>query len=43
MSITRNAIKLLKMLGYSTDIVDKSNYRLDEFINSGIWNPVINS
>lgn len=43
MSTTRNAIKLLKMLGYSTDIVDKSNYRLDEFMNSGIWNPVINS
>jgi hypothetical protein len=43
MSTTRNAIKLLKMLGYSTDIVNKSNCRLDEFMNSGIWNPVINS
>lgn len=37
---SRNAIKLLSMLGYRKDIVNKSNKRLDEYVKNGIWEPV---
>ena len=40
-STTRNAIMLLKMLGYTNDIVNRANRRLDEFISTGIWVPTI--
>lgn len=36
-STTRNAIKLLKMLGYSSDIVNKANHRLNSYQKTGSW------
>ena len=39
-SRSRNAIKLLKLMGYKDDIVEDSEARAQEFINEGKW-PVI--
>ncbi|HHV96790.1 MAG TPA: DNA mismatch repair protein MutS [Clostridiaceae bacterium] len=39
-SRSRNAIKLLKLMGYKDDIVEASEARAQEFINQGKW-PVI--
>ena len=36
-STTRNAIKLLKMLGFSSDIVNKANHRLNSYQKTGSW------
>jgi DNA mismatch repair ATPase MutS len=35
---TRNAIKLLKVLGFKDEIVENSNNRARAFLNSGLWN-----
>lgn len=40
MTKSRNAIKLLELLGYSTNIVNSSSNRLDSFIETGVWNSV---
>ena len=37
---TRNAIKLLSIMGYSKDIVLNAEQRAEDFISSGIWNEV---
>lgn len=34
---TRNAIKLLKVLGFKDEIVENSNNRARAFLNSGLW------
>ena len=39
-SRSRNAIKLLKLMGYKDDIVEDAEARAQEFINEGKW-PVI--
>lgn len=36
-STTRNAIKLLKMMGYADTIVTRADKRLDDYIKSGSW------
>ncbi|SES86173.1 hypothetical protein SAMN04487772_104144 [[Clostridium] polysaccharolyticum] len=36
-SYTRNAIKLLKYIGYSEKIVDRATKRVDMFIKTGKW------
>ncbi|SHO53063.1 MutS-related protein [Anaerocolumna xylanovorans] len=36
-STTRNAIKLLKMMGYADNIIERANKRLDDYIKSGSW------
>ncbi len=35
---TRNAIKLLKMIGYDTDITESAERAANEFLNAGGWN-----
>lgn len=35
---TRNAIKLLKVMGYNKDIVDSAENRANMFLNKGTWN-----
>jgi DNA mismatch repair ATPase MutS len=37
---TRNAIKLLSNMGYSTDIVSRAENRAKNFLDSGIWNEI---
>ena len=34
---SRNAIKLLKIIGYDNAIIDNSKRRADDFINTGVW------
>lgn len=34
---SRNAIKLLKIIGYDNAIIDNSRRRADDFINTGVW------
>ena len=34
---TRNAIRLLKLMGYSDDIVEKANKMAERFMESGKW------
>lgn len=34
---SRNAIKLLKIIGYDNAIIDNSKHRADDFINTGVW------
>lgn len=34
---SRNAIKLLEIIGYSNDIVNDSEIRANDFINTGVW------
>ena len=34
---SRNAIRLLNVLGYSEDIVENAGRRADEFLNTGVW------
>ena len=36
-SYTRNAINLLKFLGYSKDIIDDAKKRVDHYLDSGMW------
>ena len=35
---TRNAIKLLGILGYEESIISKANKRAEEFVTKGVWN-----
>ena len=35
---TRNAIKLLGILGYEESIIKKANKRAEEFVTKGVWN-----
>ncbi len=37
-STTRNAIKLLKLMGYSQDIVEQAELKANEFLSLGKWN-----
>lgn len=41
-SNTRNAIKLLNIMGYGSNIVSRAEKRAKHFINSGVWNEVNN-
>ena len=34
---SRNAIKLLEVIGYDKNIISKAEDRANEFINNGIW------
>ena len=34
---SRNAIKLLKIIGYDDAITNNSKRRADDFINTGVW------
>lgn len=34
---SRNAIKLLEIIGYDRDIVEKATERANDFINTGVW------
>lgn len=36
-SATRNAIKLLKAMGYAENIISRANQRLDEYLRGGSW------
>lgn len=36
-SASRNAIRLLKMMGYGDHIISRANKRLDNYLRSGIW------
>ncbi|MCH3963372.1 MAG: DNA mismatch repair protein MutS [Clostridium sp.] len=36
-SMTQNAIKLLSILGYKDDIVDRAQKKAEDFLKSGIW------
>lgn len=37
---TRNAIKLLSIMGYSNNIVSRAEERAENFLDSGIWNEI---
>ena len=37
---SRNAIKLLKVIGYNDDIIDKANNMAGNFINNNVWSIV---
>jgi DNA mismatch repair ATPase MutS len=39
-SQTRNAIKLLEVIGFSQDIIDKANAMAKNFLDKGEWNNV---
>ena len=39
---TRNAIKLLSIMGYSKDVVANAEKRAEDFLENGIWNAVKN-
>jgi DNA mismatch repair ATPase MutS len=39
-SQTRNAIKLLEVIGFSEDIIDKANDMAKNFLEKGEWNNV---
>ena len=34
---SRNAIKLLKMIGYEDEIVDKASSMAENFLQNGVW------
>ena len=34
---TRNAIKLLGILGFEKTMIDKANMRAEEFVTKGVW------
>ena len=34
---TRNAIKLLSVMGYEEEIIHKANEMAENFINNGVW------
>ena len=34
---TRNAIKLLEMLGYKQEIIEKATLQAEEFVKNGVW------
>lgn len=35
---SRNAIKLLSLMGYENDIVEKAHNKAENFVKSGKWN-----
>ena len=39
-SETRNAIKLLSIMGYDSDVILRAEKRAEKFLNSGIWNEI---
>jgi DNA mismatch repair ATPase MutS len=39
-SVSRNAIKLLHMMGYSRDIIESAEYAAEEFMNKGEWRKI---
>lgn len=39
-SETRNAIKLLSIMGYDSDVILRAEKRAENFLNSGIWNEI---
>ena len=40
-TVTRNAIKLLAIMGYNEEIVSKAENRAQNFLNTGIWKEII--
>lgn len=41
-AVSRNAIKLLELLGYSNDIIDDAEQAVDEFLQDGEWKVIHN-
>ena len=37
---SRNAIKLLEIIGYDKDVVNKAAGRAEEFVNTGVWRQI---
>ena len=37
---SRNAIKLLEIIGYDKAVVDKAAGRAEEFVNTGVWRQI---
>ena len=37
---SRNAIKLLEIIGYNEEIVDKASRRAEEFVKTGVWRQI---
>ena len=37
---SRNAIKLLEIIGYDKAVVDKAASRAEEFVNTGVWRQI---
>ena len=37
---SRNAIKLLEIIGYDKSIVDKAQERAEDFVNTGAWRQI---
>lgn len=37
---TRNAIKLLKFMGYKENIVERAEQRAEDFVNTGVWKEI---
>jgi DNA mismatch repair ATPase MutS len=38
---TRNAIKLLELMGYDRDVIERATAQAEHFTESGVWQNVI--